>query len=216
MTDKNGDDQIFVLSFSTSDFIHTSLINDYQGTVVDAAIQSGQNPIDDKLYIQSQAGVKTEVTLNNIEKFKGKLINKAVLEIYEVEKPLDDFYRVLNVYPLFKGTGGENIAIPDYTSSFYGPTYLDTLQTGSNGEKLVRYQVNITHLMNEYARGKISLSSIYLTNYPVFDLTPKFIIGDNSVLSQNIEPASLIFGGPNYIDIEKRMKFKVWYSEIIQ
>ncbi len=216
MTDKNGDDQIFFMPISSSDFVHTSLIHDYQGTVVDAAVQSGQNPIDEKLYIQSQAGVKTEVAFNNIERFKGKLINKAVLEVYEVEDPLVNYYRVLNVYPLLKGTSGENIAISDYTSAFYGPAFLDTLQTGSNGEKLYRYQVNITNLMNEYARGEISLSSIYLTNYPVFDLTPTFIVGDNSVLSQNIEPASLIFGGPNYMDVQKRMKLKVWYSEIIQ
>lgn len=216
LTDKKGVDQIFFLSFSSSDFVHTSLIQDYLGTTVNAAVESGQSPLEDKLYIQSQAGVKTEVTLNNIEKFKGKLINKAVLEIFEVEKPLPNYFRALNVFPILKGTGGENIAIPDYTSSFYGPAKLDTLLTGSNGDKLYRYQVNITHLLNEYARGSISLSSIYLTNYPVFDLTPKFIIGDNSVLSQYIEPASLIFGGPNYSNIEKRMKLKVWYSEITQ
>lgn len=216
MTDNKGVDQVFLLPFSSSDFVHTNFIQDYQGTIVDAAIQSGQNPIDDKLYIQSQAGVKTEVTLNNLEKFKGKLINKAVLEIYEVEKPLVNYYRTLNVFPLLKGTGGQNIAIPDYTANFYGPSKLDTLLKGSNGEKLYRYQVNITRLMNEYAMGKVDLSSIYLTNYPVFDLTPKFIVGNSSVLSQHIEPASFIFGGPNYTDKEKRMKFKVWYSEISQ
>lgn len=216
LTDKKGEDQIFLLPFSSSDFVHTSLIQDYLGTTVNTAVQSGQNPLDDKLYIQSQAGVKTEVAINNVEKFKGKLINKAVLEIFEVEKPLTNYFRALNVFPILKGTAGENIAISDYTSRFYGPARLDTLLTGSNGEKLYRYQVNITHLLNEYSRGKISLNSIYLTNYPVFDLTPKFIIGDNSVLSQYIEPASLIFGGPNYTDIDKRMKLKVWYSDITQ
>ncbi len=216
LVDKKGEDQIFLLPFSSSDFVHTSIIHDYQGSVVGNAVQSGQNPIDEKLYIQSQAGVKTEVTLNNIEKFKGKLINKAVLEIYEVEKPLANYFRTLNVFPLLKGTAGENIAILDYTTNFYGATRLDTLLTASNGEKLYRYQVNITNLMNRYSRGEVSLSSIYLTNYPIFDLTPKFIVGSNSVLSQYIEPASLIFGGPNYMDSEKRMKLKVWYSEIVQ
>ncbi|HUH74274.1 MAG TPA: DUF4270 family protein [Chitinophagales bacterium] len=216
MTDSKGVDQIFILPFTSSEFVHTGLKHDYDGTRVNAAVQSGQNPIDDKLYIQSQAGVKTEVVLNNIERFKGKLINKAVLEIFEVEKPLTNYYRTLNVFPILKGAGGQNVAISDYTNNFYGPTKLDTLLTDVNGEKLYRYQVNITRLMNDYALGKVSLSSIYLTNYPVFDLTPKFIVGNNSVLSQYIEPASLIFGGPNYVDKERKMKFKVWYSEVSQ
>src|SRR5690606_23646830 len=102
LVDKEGKDQMFVLPFSNSTFTHTTLLQDYQGTRVEAAVQNGENISDGKLYIQSQAGVKTEIRFNNLEQYKGKLINKAVLEIYQVEKPSSDFLRVLNVYPLLK------------------------------------------------------------------------------------------------------------------
>lgn len=212
LVDKEGKDQMFVLPFSNSTFTHTTLLQDYQGTRVEAAVQNGENISDGKLYIQSQAGVKTEIRFNNLEQYKGKLINKAVLEIYQVEKPSSDFLRVLNVYPLLKGSNGENVALSDYTSSFYGPALVDSSLTGINGEKLYRYQVNITNLMKDYAFGKKTFNSIYLTNYPVFDETPRFVLDGNSVLSQHVEPASLIFGTPDYIDAEKRMKLKVWYT----
>ncbi len=212
LVDKKGEDQIFMLPFATSDFTHTTLLHEYSGTRVESAVQSGENPTDEKLFIQSQAGVKTEVKFNNIEKFKGKLINKAVLEVYEVEKPLDKYLRILNVYPLLKGAGGENVALTDYTSTYYGPAVLDTTLISSSGEKLIRYQINITNLFKDYALGKTDLSSIYLTNYPVFSESPKFVLDANSVLSQHVEPASLIFGSPNYSDPERRMKLKVWYT----
>ncbi|MCO5231142.1 MAG: DUF4270 domain-containing protein [Chitinophagales bacterium] len=214
LIDKKGEDQIFVLPFSTSNFMHTSLINDYQGSIVDNAIQSGTSPLEDKFYLQSQAGVKTEVEFLDIEKFKGKLINKAILEVSEVEAPLTNFKRVNGIYPLLKGSNGDNEALKDYTTAFYGPARMDTTVVGSDGVKIKKYEVNITNLLKDYALGKKDLKSIYLTNYPIFDLTPKFIIGSNSVLSQYIEPASLIIGGPQYANPEKRMKFKVWYTTI--
>lgn len=212
LVDKNGEDQVIMLPFATSNFTHTTLLHEYSGTRIESAVQSGENPTDEKLFIQSQAGVKTEVKFNNIEKFKGMLINKAVLEVYEVEKPITGYLRALNVYPLLKGASGENVALTDYTSAYYGPAIRDTTAKSSTGEDIVRYQINITNLFKDYARGKTDLSSIYLANYPVFLETPRFILDANSVLSQHVEPASLILGSPNYSDPEKRMKLKVWYT----
>lgn len=211
LSDRNGDDYTFILPFTTSKFVHTYLSHDYDGTIIPDVIRDGSS--DGKLYIQSQAGVKTEVKISDIEKYKDKIINKAVLEIYEVESPAQSFLRVLSVYPLKKGSSGRNEAVNDYQPSFYGPAYMDTTKTGANGEKLRKFEINITDLFKNYALGKNEFESIYLTNYPVFSEQPKFIINENSVKSNNIEPSSLIFGSPDYVDAEKRMKLKVWYTE---
>lgn len=212
LKDRNEKDQVFVVPFGTSSFCHNTLVHDYVGTLAESAVNSGENPNGEKLYLQTQAGVKVEVKLNDIEKYKGKIINKAVLEVYEVESPATGHLRALNIYPLLKGTNGENEVLADYSKNLYGPAYMDTTQVGSDGAKLIKFNVNITNLMKEYAMGKKSFSSIFLANYPVFDNTPKFILGDNSVLSQHIEPASVIIGSANYPDQEKRMKLKVWYT----
>lgn len=212
LKDKNGADQIFILPFSSSSFNHNTISHEYGGTVVESAVNSGVNPLDEKLYLQTQAGTKVQVQLNDIEKYKGKIINKAILEVYEVEKPQTGHLRALNIYPLLKGESGENVSLLDYTANFYGPTYADTSLVGNDGQKMIRFNVNITNLMKDYALGKKTFNSIYLTNYPVFDESPKFIIGDNAVLSQHVEPASIIIGSANYPESEKRMRLKVWYT----
>lgn len=212
LKDRNGDSQIFILPFSTTSFNHNTLSHEYIGTTIETAVNSGENPMDEKLYLQTQAGAKVEVKLNDIEKFKGKIINKAVIEVYEVQKPENGYLRALNIYPLLKGESGENVALLDYTNSFYGPTYADTTLVANDGTKLTRYNVNITNLMKDYALGKKSLTSVYLTNYPVFDASPRFIVGDNAVLSQHVEPASIVIGSANFPESEKRMKLKVWYT----
>lgn len=192
LKDKNGKDQIFILPFSSSSFNHNTLLHEYAGTLVESAVQSGTTPLDEKLYLQTQAGAKVEVKFNDIEKFKGKLINKAILEVYEVEEPITGHLRALNIYPLLKGDAGENVALLDYTNAFYGPSYADTSLVDGNGRKMYRYHVNITNLLKDYAIGKKNFTSIYLANYPVFDQSPKFIVGEQSVLSQHVEPASII------------------------
>ncbi|MCO5249521.1 MAG: DUF4270 domain-containing protein [Chitinophagales bacterium] len=213
LKDKNGEDLTFILPFSNSRFVHNNLEHQYQGSVVENAILNGGTGSQNQLYIQSQAGVKTEVAFENLSQYKGKLINKAVVEIYEVEKNPKSL-RVLSVYPLMKGKSGENVAIKDYTSTYYGPTYVDSSQTDSHGEILYRYQVNITNLLKEYALGKVDFKSIYLTNYPVFSTESIFVLDQaTTIQSQHIEPADLIFGSENYADSERRMRFKVWYSQ---
>lgn len=212
LKDKDGDNQILVLPFGTSKFTHTTLLQDYSSTHIDQVIQNGGVDMEEKLYLQSQAGVKTEVNFLDIEKYKGKIINKAVLEIYEVEKPLDNFKRALAVYPLKKGASGNNEPLDDYQDAFWGPGYLDTTATTTSGESVVKYEINITKLLKDYAIGKDDFQSIYLTNYPVFSEQPKFVSVDDAVKSFHIEPNSLIFGSPDYPNQEKRMKFKVWYS----
>lgn len=212
LKDKKGANQIFILPFSTTSFNHNTILHDYAGTLVESAVNSGENPLDEKLYLQTQAGTKVQVQLNDIEKYKGKIINKAILEVYEVEKPLTGYLRALNIYPLLKGQSGENVSLLDYAQNFYGPTYADTTLVGTDGQKLIKYNVNITNLMKDYVLGKKSFTSIYLANYPVFDDSPKFIVGDNAVLSQHIEPASVILGSAKYPNSEKRMRLKVWYT----
>ena len=209
LKDKDGKEFPYVLPFSSSNFVHTAFSHNYNGTPVSQGIADNTN--SSELFIQSQAGVKTEVKFNNLTKYRGKLINKAVIEIYETRPPVNDSLRVLYVYPLLKGQSGENLALDDYSTSLFGPAKLDSIDAEGGG-KLYRYQVNITNLLNQYALGKKDFSSIYLTNYPVFSTTPKFILGSGAVQVFHIEPSSLVFGNTNYIDPEKRMKFKVWYS----
>lgn len=210
LSDKDDKEQTLVLPFTSTKFVHTFFSHDYEGTRVKNVIEDGLNNPDGKLYMQSQAGVKTEVKFLDLEKYKNKLINKAVLEIYEVENPVESFLRVLSVYPLKKGSTGKNVAVNDYLPDFYGPAYMDS--SNVNGSQLRKFEINITDLFKNYALGKNDFESIYLTNYPVFLEQPKFIINESSVKSNNIEPATLIFGSPNYSDPQKRMKLKVWYT----
>ncbi len=213
LEDNEGKAQVLVLPFTSSKFVHTGFVHDYTGTKVSEAIENGANNPDNKLYVQSQAGIKAEIKFLNLEKYKGKLINKAVLEVYEVQKPEPNFLRTLSLFPLKKGKNGQNESLEDYSADMFGPAFVDSSLKSDNGETLYRYQVNITNLLKNYAFGKNDFSSIYLTNYPVFSSQPKFILDDNNtVKSRYVEPATLIFGSPNFAENEKKMKFKIWYS----
>ena len=213
LKDSQGEQHTFILPFSNTRFMHNSIEHQYSSSEIQRVVDNGGVGADGEMYIQSQAGVKTEVSFDNLDVYKGKLINKAVLEIYEVKKNPGSL-RVLSVYPLMKGKNGENVALKDYTSNYYGPTYVDSTVNDQNGGKLYSYKVNITNLMKEYALGKTDFKSIYLTCYPVFSEDPIIVLDNSStVLSQHIEPANLIFGSENYSDTERRMRFKVWYSQ---
>jgi hypothetical protein len=207
-----GQDVAMVLPIAASTFLHTGFTHRYQGSQV-ASAASSTIAGREKAYIQAQAGVKTMIHIQNPERFKGKLINKAVLEIYEVEEPAINTPRPRTIFPLRRGADGRNEALLDYTAAFYGPAPLDTFSQGSDGKKLVRYSINISNYMKLLALGKEQNNGIYLTPYPIFDLTPGFILQQASIVQpQYIEPSSVVIGGPQYGNPEKRMRLKVWYS----
>jgi|GEM_PF-5143159 len=213
MIDKNGETQTMFVPIYNSTFLHTGFKHDYNGTTVANAISQGSLAGDLTGYIQSQAGVKTEIQFNGgLEKFKGKLINKAVVEVFEIQAPDNGNQRVRNIYPLKKGASGENVTLKDYSSDLFGPAYIDSSKTDNSGKKIIRYEVNITNLIKNIALGKDTDNGIYLTNYPVFDETPTFILSESAIQSQHIEPATLIFAGPKNSDESKRMKLKIWYT----
>jgi hypothetical protein len=207
-----GQDVAMILPVATSTFLHTGFQHRYQGSQV-AAAASSTIAGREKAYIQAQAGVKTMVRIQNPERFKGKLINKAILEIYEVEEPAINTPRPRTIFPLRRSSDGKNESLIDYSAAFYGPAPLDTLTEGSDGKKIVRYRINISNYMKQLALGKEQNNGIYLAPYPLFDLTPGFILQQASIVQpQYIEPSAVVIGGPDYSDPQKQMKLKVWYS----
>lgn len=207
-----GQDVAMIFPIATSTFYHTGFQHRYTGSVV-AGIASSTSAGREKAYIQSQAGVKTQVRIQNPERFRGKLINKAVLEIYEVETPAINTPRPRNIFPLRRGSDGSNQALPDYSTALYGPARLDTLSTDDNGNKIVKYEVNISNYIKRLSFNQEQNDGLFLAPYPVFDLTPGFILqAANVIQPQYVEPSSVIIGGPEYPDPKKRMRLKVWYS----
>lgn len=212
MKNRNGVDVTMVFPIATASFYHTAFAHNYAGSLIESAINSTEVG-SQVAYIQSQAGVKTWIQFPALDKYKYKLINKAVIEIYEVDSPAINTPRPRNIFPLKKGTDGKNEAILDYSSGFYGPARIDTSTRDEFGNRIVKYQLNISNYFKNLVFGKNENNGIYLTNYPIFDPTPGFIFNQGNIIqSQYVEPSSVIIGGPAHPDTSKRMRLKVWYS----
>jgi hypothetical protein len=212
MKNRNGVDVTMVFPIATASFYHTAFAHNYAGSLIESAINSTEVG-SQVAYIQSQAGVKTWIQFPALDKYKYKLINKAVIEIYEVDSPAINTPRPRNIFPLKKGTDGKNEAILDYSSGFYGPARIDTSTRDEFGNRIVKYQLNISNYFKDLVFGKNENNGIYLTNYPIFDPTPGFIFNQGNIIqSQYVEPSSVIIGGPAHPDTSKRMRLKVWYS----
>jgi hypothetical protein len=212
MKNRNGVDVTMVFPIATASFYHTAFAHNYAGSLIESAINSTEVG-SQVAYIQSQAGVKTWIQFPALDKYKDKLINKAVIEIYEVDSPAINTPRPRNIFPLKKGTDGKNEAILDYSSGFYGPARIDTSTRDEFGNRIVKYQLNISNYFKDLVFGKNENNGIYLTNYPIFDPTPGFIFNQGNIIqSQYVEPSSVIIGGPAHPDTSKRMRLKVWYS----
>ena len=212
LKNKNGVDVTVVFPIATASFYHTGFSHNYAGTLIESIINSTEAG-GQVAYIQSQAGLKTWIQFPGLDKYKGKLINKAIIEVYEVDTPAINTPRPRNIFPLRKGADGKNEAILDYSSSFYGPARIDTSTKDSLGNKIVKYQLNISNYFKDLVFEKKDNNGIYLTNYPIFDPTPGFIFNQGNIIqSQYVEPSSAIIGGPAHPDPSKRMRLKVWYS----
>lgn len=210
----NGKGQIVTMVFpiATASYYHTGFFHEKAGTEAGLAI-GNPDAGKTKAYIQSQAGLKTLVEFPDLSRFEGKLINKAVLEVYEVDTPAINTPRPRNIFPLKRSVDNKNQAILDYTSAYYGPGRIDSSEVDDNGKKIIRYDINISNYFKDLVFGKNDNKGLYLTNYPIFDLTPGFIFNTGTITqSQYVEPSSVVIGGPAFPDAKKRMRLKVWYS----
>jgi hypothetical protein len=209
---KKGDKFTLFFPISPSLFYHSKFEHNYLGSLVGSSLNSIQAG-DEKCYLQSQSGTKVWVKFGNVEKFRNALINKAVIEVVELNATDNNTPKPRSIFPLKRTFDGGNTSLEDYSSNLFGPAPLDTTKTREDGSKIVKYQINISNYFQDFVLGKQDTFGIHLTNYPLFSQTPGFVLQTGTiVLSNYVEPSTIILAGPKNGDITRRMKLKVWYT----
>jgi len=209
---KKGEKFTLFFPISPSLFYHSKFEHNYLGSQVDASFNSTEAG-NEKVYLQSQSGTKVWVKFGNLDKFKNALINKAVIEVVELTPSDNKTPRPRSIFPLKRTSDGSNTSLEDYSSNLFGPAPLDTTKTREDGSKIAKYQINISNYFQDLVLGKQDTFGIHLTNYPLFSQTPGFVLQSGTiVLSNYVEPSTIILTGPKNGDITRRMRLKVWYT----
>jgi hypothetical protein len=194
-------------------FVHNYFQHDYTSGAVYQSIGNALYS-DTMSYVAANASIKTKVEIPNefLDKFSGKIINKAVLELTQVPSPTS-LAKPTVLSLTYKNTSDKIVDVPDL-SKFGSVSSIDSSQTDDFGNKMIKYQLNITNYLQQVLSGSITNSGLFITTYPeapsywsIVDATTR------SRLSRSyFAPYGLVFAGPNYSDSKYRMRIKVIYS----
>jgi hypothetical protein len=143
-----------------------SYLHDRSGSQVETFIT--QPTLGDSLaFIHGIGGVKTSIKFNDLSSLKGKLINKAELEIYVADIPSPDgtFAAPSQLIATRLNEKGEYVFIEDILQTLLGasnftPVFGGTLTKDSKGQK---YVLNVTNHIKQSSNNASYLSEIFLS-----------------------------------------------------
>jgi hypothetical protein len=165
---------------------------------------SSTNTIDSINYIIGQSGTMNKITLPSFEDLKGKTaVNKAELYVTQTASNADTSTNTTILYAMYKDNSNRWAAVA------IGST--DSILTISNNEKVVRYNFNLTTMINNILRNKISIREIYLSNHSASQNTDNEL-NDITYLG-GYPPTKITVGGGNSSDAAQKTRLKLYYSK---
>ena len=152
--------EYFINVATINKFIHNVSGSQLQNTLTNVALGNNQT------FLLPLGGAKTVISFNDIKKIKGRLINKAELEVYVAEPSGKDGYNSppSQLTAGYKLSSGNIALIPDIAQlvSFnvdFSPVFGGNLNTDN---QVFKYTMNITNFIKSVLKDNNQPSDMYL------------------------------------------------------
>ncbi len=165
-------------------------------------------------YILGQAGTLLKISLPTLTNLGKIAVNKAVISVTQViQNSNQNFARPLYFIILKRNTDG-NL---DILSTGDGGSIADTSSIDSYGNKIAKYNFNISKYMQSISVGTTNNTELYLATYRYAgsDGTVNILNSTGtSPINISYSPSRVIVAGSNYSDPKYKMKFNLTYTQI--
>jgi hypothetical protein len=168
-------------------------------------------------YVLGQGGTLVKISLPTISNLGKVAVNKAVLSVTQIQNNSEkDFFVPYLLILLKRNTDGVLDIIPTYSSSLNypeGASFADSVATDGFGNKLVRYNLNITKYIQSLSLGTDSNTDLYLATYRSGGIDGTINTLYSSALnSSGYSPYRSVIAGSNYSDDRFKMKLNITYT----
>ena len=185
-----------------------SLNSDVQNTVTSGLLTDSIN------YILGQGGTTVKLSLPTLPNLGKIAVNKAIIALSQISQNTSGFTTPFYLVLLKRNNDGNLDILPTGD----GVGILDTTTSDGFGNKIARYNFNITKYIQALSVGTVSNTDLYLATYRFAgsDGTVNVLnsILNGSVLSIGYSPARVILAGANFSDPKYKMKLNLTYTEI--
>ncbi len=167
--------------------------HNYNGTIVNQALNSPASFSDSLVYVQSMSGVKGKITLPHIQNLGRILVNKAEIEITRSIPKTDDdtlYNEPSQMLLIAADSLGKNALIPDQLLNLSGQPFYGgqkTTFTDTNGNTYVRYKFSIAAQLQLIIDQKKTDYGFYLLTFPSNQLADRVVIGGGNRNGDNYQ-----------------------------
>ncbi|HRG36079.1 MAG TPA: hypothetical protein PK355_07320, partial [Chitinophagales bacterium] len=165
-------------------------------------------------YVLGQGGATIKISMPTISNLGNIAVNKAVVAMAQIIPNASNLNTPYYLVLLKHNNDGHLDVLPTGD----GVGILDTTTTDGFGNKIARYNFNITKYVQAVANGTISNTDLYLGTYRFAgtDGTVNVLnsIVNGTVLSIGYSPARVIVAGANHSDARYKMKINLTYTKI--
>ncbi len=181
----------------------------------DVSNTAGSGLITDSInYVLGQGGTTVRLTLPTIGNIGKIAVNKAVISVTQIQQNTSSL--ALPVYlVLLKRNSSGNL---DIFSTSDGVGILDTTATDNFGNKIARYNFNVSKYIQEIAKGTEVNTDLYIATYRSAgtdgSLNILNSIVNSSVINVGYTPSRVVIAGSNYSDARYKMKLNLTYTLI--
>lgn len=183
-------------------------------TEVDNVINSGQ--ITDSVnYILGQGGTLMKLSIPTLTNLGKIAVNKAIVSVTQIIPNVNNAYAYPVYFVLLKRDASGNL---DIITTGDGAGIVDTTGRDTFGNKIAKYNFNISKYVQAIANGTENNTDLYLATYRFAGTNPTVNVLNStvngSILSIGYTPSRVIVAGSNYSDPMYRLKLNLTYTLI--
>ncbi|MFN8282203.1 MAG: DUF4270 family protein [Chitinophagales bacterium] len=168
-------------------------------------------------YILGQGGSLVKLSLPTIGNLGKVAVNKAVLSVTQIiSNTTKDFYTPYPLIVLKRNSSGILDILPTYSTLLNyaeGASLPDSVGTDGSGNKIVRYNLNITKYIQALSLGTQDNSDLYLGTYRSGGTNGTVNAMNTTALNiSNYVPYRAVVAGSTYSDARYKMKLNIIYT----
>lgn len=187
------------------------LSTDIQNTTASGLVSDSVN------YILGQGGSLVRLSLPTLGNLGKIAVNKAVISVNQIQQNANSLAPP-NYLILLKRNSAGNL---DVLATSDGVGILDSTSIDNLGNKIVRYDFNITRYIQAISTGSEINSDLYITTYrsggtdgTINALSTYSVFINGAAVPFSYTPSRMIIAGPNYSDARYKMKLNLTYTLI--
>ena len=167
-------------------------------------------------YILGQGGTTVKLSLPTLTNLGRVAVNKAVISLTQIAQNSQSEYITPYYLALLKRNSSGNL---DVLSTGDGVGILDTTGTDGFGNRIARYNFNITKYVQAISVGNETNTDLYIATYRSGGTDGTInvlnsILSNGSVVNVGYAPYRVIVAGANYSDPRYKMKLNLTYTLI--